>query len=314
MTSARRVYRLNLGLASIAASAAALGVVLALTRIEPAVPSASALVAACRSVVPTEPGIGPLLVVLLGSAGLIVLVAAARSLARQLISHRRLLRALSSSTAITLDGRPLRVFESPGPEAFCAGLLRPGIYVSTAAEHGLTAAELRAVVAHESHHQRCRDPLRVLIATVVADAFVFVPGISALRARYRQLAELDADEAACEEVGRPPLASALLAFGQRHGQGSAVVEVAPERVDRLLGHRPLRQLPRSALTGSLIVLVAWLAAAMASSAVVDPGSVSPAALLAELCMLAMIAAPGGIAVAVVLLSRRRLRRAPAGRA
>ena len=53
--------------------------------------------------------------------------------------------------------------------AFCAGLVRPAIYVS---EGTLRAGEgeLRAVLAHEDEHRARLDPLRRLLARMVGDA------------------------------------------------------------------------------------------------------------------------------------------------
>jgi len=45
----------------------------------------------------------------------------------------------------SLEG--LRVFRAPGSQAFCAGLLRPRIYVSTGALRALGSDELGAVLA-----------------------------------------------------------------------------------------------------------------------------------------------------------------------
>jgi Zn-dependent protease with chaperone function len=126
------------------------------------------------------------------------------------------------------------VVEAVAPLAFCAGWLRPRVYVSTGALERLSAAELGAVVAHEQHHRALRDPLRLAVGRVLSQALFFLPVLSPLHARYGDVAELHADRAAVATGGVAPLASAMLSF-----DGG----IAPERVDSLLGRTPEWRLP-----------------------------------------------------------------------
>jgi Zn-dependent protease with chaperone function len=144
--------------------------------------------------------------------------------------------------------------------AFCAGLLRPRIYVSEQTLASLGAEELRAIVAHEAHHADRRDPLRLVLAAALTAVLGVVPGFAAMRRRHALLAELAADAAAERTVGgRAPLAAALLAFDEGV-RGS----IAPERVDRLLGtHQPasfspvLLAVAAAALLVTAAVAVVW---------------------------------------------------------
>ena len=129
-------------------------------------------------------------------------------------------------------GREVLVIPGAQPLAFCAGLLRPRVYVSTGALERLGEAELAAVVAHEAHHAARRDPLRLLVARAIGDAY----SLGALPRREQALAELAADAAAVRCRGVAPLASALLAFDP--------TAIAPERVDRLAGEAPRHEVPR----------------------------------------------------------------------
>ncbi|MBA2240065.1 MAG: M56 family metallopeptidase [Solirubrobacterales bacterium] len=295
VTSARRLYLLHLGLGSVGAAAVLGATIVALTRIEPDLPPANAMLAACRGILPTEPGLG-LLVLALGILGLAVITLAARSLSRQLRRQRRFLRRWARLNAIEVNGRELVLVRSTTPEAFCAGFLRPRIYLSTAALERLTDAELRAVIAHETHHQRSHDPLRVLLATVAAEALFFLPALRVLNERYRELAELAADEAASKAEGAPVLASALLTFGERDGQTAPVVGIAAERVDHLLGNPPRWRLPLSTFTGSLIILSSLLIVIVTAGDQVATDSFSLVPLVAEVCMIAMFALPPVIGV------------------
>ena len=55
---------------------------------------------------------------------------------------------------------------------------------------------LGAVLEHERHHARRRDPLRLAAGRVAARALFFVPGLRELVHRQQSLAELSADERA----------------------------------------------------------------------------------------------------------------------
>jgi hypothetical protein len=149
------------------------------------------------------------------------------------------------------------------------------VYLSEGAVATLGAAELGAVVAHEGHHADRRDPLRILIARAIGDAYA----LRALPRREQALAELSADAAAVRTGGTAPLASALLAF-----PGG----VAPERVDRLAGARPVGEVTASMVVAAGVVIAA-LGLAIAAALLV-PGHPS-------FC-LPLASAPGWILVAL----------------
>lgn len=308
MGSARRLYRLHLGLAGLGGTAVVLAAAVAVTRMDPALLSIDGFLAACRRIVPLEPGPGLLLVLGFVALGLVVAALATRSLIRQLRAQRRLLGALEAVDTVEVAGHPVTLIESDRPEAFCAGALRPRIYLSRAARALLSDGELRAVVAHEAHHQANRDPLRILLARVLADSLFFLPALRRLSRRYGELTEVVADQAATKLVGGQALASALLAFGERQGAAGAVVGIAPERVDHLLGRGPGWQLPLSVFAGSLLTLAALVALILTVPTLIERESVNVAMLLAEACMAAMATAPLAIFAFAVALSRRRLRR------
>jgi len=140
------------------------------------------------------------------------------------------------------------------------------VYISQAALNILGDAELRAVLAHEHHHRRVRDPLRLACGRVLSQALFFLPALRALFVRYSDLAELNADGAAVQAGvgGRSALASALLAF-EASGGG-----ISPERVDSLLGQAVSWRCPRWLISASFFALssltaVTWSASQMASA-------------------------------------------------
>jgi hypothetical protein len=151
------------------------------------------------------------------------------------------------------------VVDAATPLAFCAGWLRPRVYVSAAVLERLSDGELRAVLAHEQHHGALRDPLRLAVSRVLSQALFFLPVLRPLHDRYADVAELTADAAALEATdgATAPLASAMLAFGTT--QAGDVVGISPERVDALLGRPRAWRLPRMLLVAALVTIGALIA-------------------------------------------------------
>jgi hypothetical protein len=135
-----------------------------------------------------------------------------------------------------LEGHPaVNVIADPRPQAFCAGYLRPKVYVSERALALLSDSELKAVLAHEHHHKVVRDPMRFACGRILSRALFFVPVLRSLGDRYADLAELNADRAAVHASAgdQSPLASALLAFDASAPPGAS--GISSDRVDSLLG-------------------------------------------------------------------------------
>ncbi|MGI9096991.1 MAG: M56 family metallopeptidase [Solirubrobacteraceae bacterium] len=303
MSPAKVIWALQSALGVAAAAVLALSLAVGLSSVTFGAPSAAALAGACRSFALPDATFAAVSSLALGSLAVAVLMLAGRSASRQLRASRRFLRTL------TICGRGpegLVLFEDVRPQAFCAGLLRPRVYLSTGAVRALSAAQLAAVVAHEAHHARLRDPLRVLIARVLSDALFFLPAVRRLAERYSALAELAADGAAVRARGAQPLASALLAF---EAADPVVVGIAPERVDHLLGERPAWELPLALIAWAVVVLTAVAVIALRLEAAEGMSPLSVPLFAAELCMVAMAVAPlvvgaGALLGGRVLLTRR----------
>lgn len=96
------------------------------------------------------------------------------------------------------------------PLALTCGIVRPTVLLSTWMVEHLDRRELEAVLAHELEHVARRDYLVIWLATVLRDAFFYVP---TSWAAYRQLQhekELACDDSAVGMTHRPlALASAL---------------------------------------------------------------------------------------------------------
>ena len=301
MSSARRLSWVAMAFGGMAGAALVLAAGVAAARVELSMPAADRLAAACRQLVPSVALSGVVVLAVLGLAG-VVLARGVRTWTRALAAQRRL---RGERCVVRIDGAgPVAfcVIAGAVPQAFCAGLLRPRIYVSQAALDALDERELRAVLAHEEHHRRRRDPLRLSAGAVVADAFFFVPALRRLLERYRTIAELAADDAAVRSTDRPTLARALLRFTAPGPSGA--VGVLPERVDQLLGQRATWDLPVLVLAGSLLVLGLLVAVALLASAASSTVNL-PMALMGS-CTLVMALAVIGTLTGVIVACHRRV--------
>lgn len=302
MASARWLWRVTAALGVLAAGAVALAALAAARAVRVDGGVLSALLDACRSYLLPQPGVASIAVVALASLATAVFALALRALVRELAALRRFRRSVRVSGRITVDRRGVQIIDDPLPRAFCAGWMRPRVYVSQGALEQLHADELRAVVAHEAHHARRRDPLRLLVIAVLGEALFFMPVMRRLRERYAQLAELAADEAATHQAGPRPLAAALLRFGETATPG-VVMGIAPERVDALLGERPRWELPVSLLGAALVSVTAIGAAALATASSIPADTLSGSHLAAQSCMLAMTLGPVLIGCWLLRLTR-----------
>jgi hypothetical protein len=235
---------------------------------------------------------------------MVALARAVRSAVRQIRAARRLVRAVPILVEREIGPQRVRVMAGTQALAFCAGFLRPYIYVSRVALERLSGAQLDAVLAHEAHHARRRDPLRQAVLTVLSDSLFFLPGLRLLRQRYQELAELAADEAAVTVVGSgSALAAAILQFDDGGTRGT--VGVAAERVDHLLGSPPRWGVPLSTLAASFVTVGGLLAMTVLAGSAASART-SLGALTEQLCMITMAGAPMLALLALAMVSRRML--------
>ncbi|HXD67981.1 MAG TPA: M56 family metallopeptidase [Solirubrobacteraceae bacterium] len=251
-------------------------------------------------------------VLLLGLAllGGAVLLVTARAAWRQVLATRRMTRSLP--VIRRLAGHPsVLLIDTDAPAAFCAGWLRPRVYVSTGVLDRLSDRELQAVLAHEGQHWALRDPLRLAVGRVLCQALFFLPVIGALHSDYADAAELTADAAALVALDGAggALASAMLTLGATGSDGE--VAVSSRRVDALLGHpvgwqRPRLLLGTGLVTLALLVVLVWRASAGASI----QASLNLPIASSQPCILVLALVPVLAGIAAALM--RRPVRAPAG--
>jgi hypothetical protein len=242
---------------------------------------------------------GAIIVTALALVGTIVTAIALCAVWRELTADRRLSRRLSRLDPVARDG--MFVLDDERPDAFCAGLWRPRVYITTGALARLDARSLAAVLAHEHHHARRRDPLRLAASRVIARSLFFLPAAGELSRGQRTLVEIGADESAVAAAAgdRSAIARAMLSFSEAPGPESSG-GVDPARVDYLVGQALGWGFPALMCTAALalLALVATVAVLVgreaAGSATLDPPflSAQPCVVMLALipCAIAVIAA------------------------
>jgi Zn-dependent protease with chaperone function len=208
----------------------------------------------------------------------IVLIISLGTGVRELIGTRRVVRelghlvapmphrVLSLARTLELDGR-LSYLTTPSPAAFCSGLLRPRITLTAGLVDRLNDAELTAVLLHEHHHLRRRDPLRFLVLHALSAGLFMLPLASVLQRWAETRMELGADRAALSVMPRGALAGALaavLAFPAVIPAGMAALSATEARIAHLAG-KPERAtvsvvatLTSAGLMSGLGLALAWL--------------------------------------------------------
>jgi Zn-dependent protease with chaperone function len=239
---------------------------------------------------------GALIVLALAVLGGIVAGVALCAIARELTAARRLAGRLAGLHPSSRDD--VFVIDDDRLESFCAGLWRPRVYITSGALTRLDASALGAVLVHERHHARRRDPLRLATSRVIARSLFFVPAARELHRGQQVLAEMSADESAVTSAAgdRSALASAMLSFSDApDAGGSAGVDSA--RIDYLLGEPHGWRFPAlmcAAAVGllGLVVTIAILGGREAvGSATLDPPFLST-----QPCVVMLALIPCGIAL------------------
>ena len=187
---------------------------------------------------------------------------------------RRLLRSAgqpvpASVAAVTEElgiARYVDVLATAEAFAVTHGLRRPRILLSTGLVEALDTAELTAVLVHERHHLRRRDPLRLLAARVLAGYGWYLPLLRWWAARLALRRELAADRAATTHTGVAAVAGALLKLADLPAP-AAVAAVnpmgnLPDRIAQLEGQPPVRRAGLAwLLAGATLANLAGLSAA-----------------------------------------------------
>lgn len=246
-----------------------------------------------------------IIVLVLALLGLAITAAVVAGAVRELLASGRFGRRMSASGLTRV--RDAWVFEDERPRAFCAGLFRPRVYISSGAMTTLDEPALNAVLLHEQRHVRRYDPLWLATGRVLGRALFFVPGLRRLAAQQEALAELSADESAIDAApeNRSALARAMLSFAEESDSGE-VAGIDPARVDHLLGEPPRMPFPALlCLAGlsvlALIVAIAFLAGQLAAGS----ATLAPPFLSSQPCIVVLAMIPASLGLLGFRLVRKR---------
>jgi Zn-dependent protease with chaperone function len=148
-----------------------------------------------------------------------------------------------------VDG--VRCLLADAPAAFCAGILRPRIFVSEGLLSRVGEDELDAVLLHEQEHVRTFEPVLRAALDSASEVFFYVPLVRWWSRRRVEDSELRADRVALERLGPQPVAAALWVLGgSTAAKGVAAFGgVAELRVAQLLGDRLPTRAPGLPLVG-----------------------------------------------------------------
>jgi Zn-dependent protease with chaperone function len=104
----------------------------------------------------------------------------------------------------------IHIIDQHTPQAFCFGLRKPKIYISTGLVRMMNKNELKVILRHEKYHLDQRDSLVLILAALVESLFPFFPVISDLIRIYRTDREVEADTIAARgAVDKRSLAEVL---------------------------------------------------------------------------------------------------------
>jgi hypothetical protein len=189
-----------------------------------------------------------------GLCGLALLASGVVNAARALGRTSRTIRSwIRHASPVSLNVPvPVWRISRPVPALTAAGVLRPRVLMSGAAEFLLTPKELQTALQHELAHVRRRDNLKKLLLR-----FVAFPGMAALETSWLEATEMAADDAAVSSVGEAlDLAAALIKLSrvrssERPAELTAALMHSPAglmnaRVERLIAWEEGRkiQVPR----------------------------------------------------------------------
>jgi len=151
--------------------------------------------------------------VALGVCGLSILLSGVWKAAAALLQASRTVEGWSHE-ASRIDSCPaglggavaVQRMSRVAPPLTVAGIFRPSVWLSQAAEFVLSERELHSALRHEVAHVRRRDNLRKLTLRLVA-----FPGMAELESAWREAAEMAADDAAVSSAAEAlDLAAAVI--------------------------------------------------------------------------------------------------------
>ena len=130
--------------------------------------------------------------------------------------RKKLLRNCKYNTSFTMLLKKLQLtkkaylIKNKKQFAFCLGVRKPKIYISTALLSILDEREIEAVLRHERYHLENRDTLTMIVVSIGESLLPFFPLLSDLLHSYRVEREIKADQEAILGLGdEKPLIAVL---------------------------------------------------------------------------------------------------------
>lgn len=148
--------------------------------------------------------------------------------------------ALVAATARPGHEPGVAILDQDAPAVYCLPGGRYPIVLSASTLAALTSEQLRAVLAHERAHLRCRHHVILALATALASAFPRVPLLTQAQPQLAVLAEMAADDSAARGHSRDDLAAALVVLaraGARSATLAASGHATTARLERILDPR-----------------------------------------------------------------------------
>ncbi len=102
------------------------------------------------------------------------------------------------------------IVQSSKTFAFCFGIIKPNIYLSSTLVKQMTKRELEAIVLHEKYHIEHRDSSIMLIANTLSFLFPFFPILNEYTRSYKIQREIAADRQAIKTMGTDVFIATIL--------------------------------------------------------------------------------------------------------
>jgi beta-lactamase regulating signal transducer with metallopeptidase domain len=215
--------------------------------------------------------------VILGLCGMGTLLAGIWKAAAALLRASRTVARWSSDTGVigvgrvhSMDSISVLRISGAAPPLTAAGILRPTVWLSRAAEFVLTERELQSALRHEVVHVRRRDNLRKLILRLTA-----FPGMAEMESAWREATEMAADDAAVSSASEAlDLAAAVIKLSRlapleapaelTTALVNSPAESVNARVERLIAwteprHSPAKRYSRGYALCAAVAVIATLA-------------------------------------------------------
>jgi Zn-dependent protease with chaperone function len=220
---------------------------------------------ACLAATATHPIDVAFVFALVLAAGVLVVARTGWTALRLSQSLRHLPRA---RRRCDLEQQGVEFITSVAPRAFCAGALRPRVYVTDSLVDLLHPSALAAVIAHEQAHARRHDPLRRSMLAALSALLLDAPWVLWLRTHHREKAEISADRAAATRVGASAVADALRTLAS--GGDESTVEEGGTNSNSEPGARPILVSALATLVVALMLPCALQAALLLGSGHLPP--------------------------------------------